>query len=127
MSDVQALLTEDVLPEQLLEKLSPEVQEIRISETGSVLMKITTKQVKDIKIMGQVDGTIDGSLIAEIWNGEEKIATTYIDLPFEGAEKENEIEHICLNVFREQIPSNGAQSLEIVFAPNYLWAIELMK
>ncbi|MGI6031019.1 MAG: hypothetical protein ACOX7F_05910 [Eubacteriales bacterium] len=80
---VATKLVEDGTPEQWMEYLSFENTELKVTETGTVI--VTTEMfAKPVTIFGDTPAYLDGSVIANIYDGEKRIGQAIMVFPAYG-------------------------------------------
>lgn len=110
-------LIEEQPQDQLLEMLNPRVLKTEVSETGAIILMVSTNAAS-LEIYETVKATIDGSFKINIIDGENVAGEAYITLPFKGSENSATLTGICTN-----LPQKKQFIFE--FAPHNLFAIEL--
>lgn len=124
LEKAKLLLVEKISSSLLLEKLSPSVEKIQISETKAIRLDIKINRVTDLMIMDNVKATIDGHFMAEIWCKEKRLGVAHAALPFYGANG-SVILCVCRKVTDKSLIPNDPQELKVIFKPCQLWAIEI--
>ena len=104
--------------EDLLAMLCPQVTGFERSETGAMLITVSTSAAL-LTIFETVNATIDGTFKVKLMDGTRVAGEAYFTLPFRGSEQEAERKSICTSVCKEQ------KTYTFEFAPHNLFAIEL--
>lgn len=121
------LLVKEFPAEELMKKLNPQIQTLKILETGSVEMSVKVLQeatTDKLMIYDTVEAVIDGTFKAVIYHKDEKLGVAYFTFPYNGANKYTGLEGICCTSSENTYTSN---ELRIHFEPHQLWAIEKLK
>ena len=115
-------LVEEIKSEKLLKLLNPQVKQMRISESGAVLLDVTYQRItKDkLKIYETIPATVDGFFNAVLWVDGKKAGKALATLPWNGADSCGTLHCVCT---RPEIKS--ARQYDVTFEPKSLWAIEI--
>ncbi len=114
----QMKLVEEKEQEELLEMLSPEITETKISDTGAITFTVSFER-KTLTIYETVKASIDGTFKINIKDGENVIGNAYCTLPYKGSVWSSKITGICTSL------PETPKSYTYEFAPYNLYAIEL--
>ena len=109
------------LPEnELLEKISPKVVSVNISQTGAVKVFIET-EAANLLILDDVQAVVDGALKIIISKQGKIIGEAFVALDFMGSYSKQTLATICLK------PSEALEEdseINVSIAPYRLWAVE---
>ena len=116
------LLTDFVDEDKLLSMLKPQVVSLQQSKTGAVALKIEIHAPSNFYIYENVEAAIDGSIAVFLKKDDKIVGTTFCVAGFGGYSQNfkypRKYDCICTNV------SEKADTYEVSFAPNHLWAVE---
>lgn len=114
-------LIADITPQQCLDMLTVKNTSIAVSETGTctVDVEVALKQ-PNYYIFGDVKATIDGTIQAEIFDGNQKIGTANLVLPIDGVPDNHLVglEGMCLFCGQPE------KKYKVKFNADNLWAME---
>lgn len=111
-------LVDDSKPYELFEKLHFEQPTIGVSETGTITVKISAN-AKSFMIYDDRKAVIDGSVVANIYEGTTKVGQAIMVFPQDGvSEKTCELEGIALSC------GQWGKKYHATIGINDLWAIE---
>ena len=117
--DLQMLLVEELPESKLLKYISPTVVSQSVSETGAVIVNVTTQKSPDFLIYDDTHAVVDGSVKVLLMNGNDVAGTAFFSLPFSGSTEIARATVVCREV--------KGNVTEIKFEPYHLWAIEKTK
>ena len=109
-------LMEERPQEELMETLQFSQPEANFTSSGTMLIYVTVSSKKQWKISG-VDAVIDGSFLAEIYEGDRLIGCAYLNLPRDGIVETVSMEGHCP-------AAKPGGDYTVVIIPNALWLIE---
>lgn len=109
-------LMEERPQEELMEALQFSQPEANFTSSGTMLIYVTVSSKKQWKISG-VDAVIDGSFLAEIYEGDRLIGCAYLNLPRDGIVETVSMEGHCP-------AAKPGGDYTVVIIPNALWLIE---
>lgn len=78
-------MTEDRPVAELMEALTVDIPQIAFTKGNSMLIRTKVAANKTFTIAGSVPAVIDGSFMAEVYEGDRKIGEAYLNLPLAGA------------------------------------------
>lgn len=110
------LVAEDT-PEECLARLTFTDTKVTVSELGSCTVKTTTHAAPFL-IFDDVDAVVDGTVLAELYDGARKIGAAKLVLPVHGAGKSTKLKGMCLFCGQK-----GGQ-YQVKFRAENLWAME---
>ena len=123
IQDVSLLLSEKLVADQLLALLSPEVTSMEITETSAIKLKIKTQNTSGkVTIYDNLSAYVDGSIKAEIFEGNSRLGSVVFTLPVTGSRQNAEMVSYWCGAFDKKIDENA---IRVVFKPNKLFALEL--
>ena len=111
-------LVEEKTQEALLAMLNPKVTGFKRSETGAMVIRVSTDAVQ-LNIYETVNATVDGTFKVKLMDETCVAGEAYFTLPFKGSEKNADLTSICTSVCNEE------KDYTFEFAPQNLCAIEL--
>lgn len=110
-------LTEERSMEELMDELSFAQPETTFTEGGTMLVKVKVTVKNTYKIAGEVPAVIDGSFVAEIFDGTSKVGEAYLNFPRDGVEKSATLMGHCLE-------AKQGGDYTVIILPVALWLIE---
>lgn len=114
---VKLHLTQNRPTEELMGSLSFAQPEITFISGGSMLVRVNVAAKNTYKIAGEVPAVIDGSLIAEVFDGTDKVGEAYLNFPRDGVETTATLTGHCLNV-------KPGGDYTVIILPATLWLVE---
>lgn len=102
----------------LFKKISFSNTDILISETGAAMVCTLASLEDGFTIFGDVPAVVDGTIIAQIFDGEQLCGTALMVFPVYGIGKNIPLNGICLNSF------TPGKNYTVKFAPKSLCALE---
>ena len=113
---IKLVSTDDA--ETCLSKISFSNTEVEVSETGTCTVTTSAKLASPMFIYDNVEATIDGTIIANIYDEKTLIGSALLVLPKFGVEQETELRGMCLYCGTE------GKTYTVEFTATNLWAIE---
>lgn len=110
-------LTQNRPTEELMGGLSFAQPEITFTKGDSMLVRVKVTSNRTYKIAGEVPAVIDGSLIAEVYDGTDRIGEAYLNFPRDGVETTATLTGHCLDV-------KQGGDYTVIILPAHLWLIE---
>lgn len=117
---IQIQLTEDRPVAELMEALTVDIPQIAFTKGNSMLIRAKVTANKTFTIAGSVPAVIDGSFMAEVYEGDRKIGEAYLNLPLAGAKGTATLRGHCLE-------GKPGGVYTVVIIPVALWLIEVYK
>jgi TolA-binding protein len=117
---IQIQLTEDRPVAELMEALTVDIPQIAFTKGNSMLIRAKVTANKTFTIAGSVPAVIDGSFMAEVYEGDRKIGEAYLNLPLAGAKGTATLRGHCLE-------GKPGGVYTVVIIPVALWLIEAYK
>ena len=114
---VKLHLVEDRPVEELMDALEIDSPQIAYTKGETMVVQATVRPKKKFQIMGNVDAVIDGSFVAELFDGEQKVGHAYLNLPRDGLIEEVSLTGYCLG-------ARPDRTYTVVLLPLTLWLIE---
>lgn len=105
---------------ELMEALTVDIPQIAFTKGNSMLIRTKVAANKTFTIAGSVPAVIDGSFMAEVYEGDRKIGEAYLNLPLAGAKGTATLRGHCLE-------GKPGGVYTVVIIPVALWLIEVYK
>ena len=103
----------------VVKKLSFTNPKITVSSTGAISIKVSAHAAEPVLILGEENGVIDGTVLAEFYEGKRLAGTAELVLPMWGLDKTaHELEGICLSGGKKGI------TYRVEYKAKHLWEIE---
>lgn len=103
-----------------MEALTVDIPQIAFTKGNSMLIRTKVAANKTFTIAGSVPAVIDGSFMAEVYEGDRKIGEAYLNLPLAGAKGTATLRGHCLE-------GKPGGVYTVVIIPVALWLIEVYK
>lgn len=120
MENVKLTLVEERPLEELMGELTFGEPQAAFTQGDTMVIQMKVRSKSAYKIAGGVSAVIDGSFLAEVYAGEEKVGEAYLNFPLHGAEGEVVLKGHCLEAGR-------GRSYTVLILPIALWLIETYK
>lgn len=104
--------------ERLMTHLTFEKTGVTISKTGAAIVSTTATFDSDFKIFNDVPAVVDGTLIANVYDGDQLCGSTHLVLPTNGLGKNILLKGTCFNHF------DPNKTYTVKIEPKHLWALE---
>lgn len=105
--------------EDVLKKLSFTTPQITVSSTGAISIKVSAFASKPVLILDSENGVIDGTVLANFYDGQKLVGNAELVLPLWGIDHTaKELEGICL--------SGGQRDVQyrVEYSAKHLWEME---
>lgn len=105
--------------EDVLKKLSFTTPQITVSSTGAISIKVSAFASKPVLILDSENGVIDGTVLANFYDGQNLVGNAELVLPLWGIDhRAKELEGICL--------SGGQRDVQyrVEYSAKHLWEME---
>lgn len=120
MEKIKFVLTEDHPLEFLMDGLTISTPEIAFTRGNTMLIQAGITATKDFTIAGSEAAVIDGSFLAEVYEGKQKIGEAYLNLPLGGAKE-------TVNLMGHCLTGKPGVKYTVLILPLSLWLIEKHK
>ena len=105
--------------EEVLKKMGFTDAKVTVSSTGAISIKVKASAQKPVLILDAVEGTIDGTVLANFYEGSRLAGTAELVLPLWGIGKSGEeLEGICLNGGKK------GTAYRVEYTAKHLWEME---
>jgi len=118
IEDFKLKLVSDESADELMKRISFSNTDVRVSETGAVTVRTTASLDSSFRIFNDVPAIIDGTILAEIYDGNQPCGTAHLVLPLYGLERNVNLKGICLDC------GKPGTTYTVKFVPKHLCAIE---
>lgn len=118
IEDFKLKLVSDVNSAELMKKISFSNTTVSVSNTGAATVSTTASLQPDFKIFDDVPAVVDGTIIAEIYDGDKRCGTALLVLPKYGLGENCTLTGMCLDC------CNPGKTYTVKFTPKHLWALE---
>ena len=117
MEKIKLTLVEERPLDDLMQELSFGAPQVAFTGGNTMIIRMAVQPKSEYKIAGSENAVIDGSFMAEVYEGEEKIGTAYLNFPLAGAEGPVTLKGHCLE-------AKPGGTYTILILPIALWLIE---
>lgn len=105
--------------EEVLKKMGFTDAKVTVSSTGAISIKVKASAQKPVLILDAVEGTIDGTVLANFYEGSRLAGTAELVLPLWGVGKSGEeLEGICLKGGKK------GTAYRVEYTAKHLWEME---
>lgn len=118
IEEAETKLVADDSVETCFQRLQFSDTKVEVSQTGTCTVT-TIVRAKPFKIFGDVPAVVDGTIVANIYDGDKVIGTAQMVLPTYGTEMEEKLKGMAL------FCGKAEAHYRVKFAPKNLWAMEL--
>lgn len=116
---VKEKLLADTPASVVLEKLNTEKSEVTVSETGACRVEVTVKPKEKCFIFEDVPATIDGTIVAHIFEDDHEIGTANLVLPVNGVSTDTKLIGIAIT------NADKTKKHTLCFSADKLWMMEI--
>ena len=118
IEDFKLKLISDDSADELMKRISFSNTDVRVFETGAVMVRTTASLDPSFRIFDDVPAIVDGTIIAEIYDGNQLCGKAQLVLPLHGLERNVDLRGICLDC------GKPGRTYTAKFVPKHLCAIE---
>lgn len=117
IDNTKTKLVSDDSPEDCLNRLAFSNARVSVTEAGSVIVE-TTVSCEPFLIFDDVKAVVDGTIMADIFDGNKKIGSAPLVLPKYGAGAKTKLKGMCLYVGKKD------KKYKVQYRATNLWAME---
>ena len=118
VEDFKLKLVSDDSADELMKRISFSNTDIRVFETGAIMVRTTASLDPSFRILDDVPAIVDGTIIAEIYDENQLCGKAQLVLPIYGLERNVNLRGICLDC------GKPGRTYTVKFVPKHLCAIE---